>query len=305
MSETYDVIIVGAGPAGMSASLYSSRANLKTLLIDKGLPGGQMLNTETIENYVGSKSINSSELSSSMYEDATGFGAEFITDEITNIEKNDDVFDITTALDTYKSKSVIIATGTKYKKLNVPGEVNYDGKGVSYCATCDGIFYQGKEIAVVGGGDSALESALYLTQFGEVNLIHRKKEYRAKPYLQNMVKENDKIKEVMDTEVDHILSSTDDYVTSIKLYDRETQETKEIGIDGVFVNIGQEPNTTFLPKDTLTENKWVDVNKSYETKIPGLFAIGDVIDKDVRQVANAVGEGSEVVHYLFNYLQRL
>ena len=305
MSEIYDVIIVGAGPAGMSASLYSSRANLKTLLIDKGLPGGQMLNTETIENYVGSKSINSSELSSSMYEDATGFGAEFITDEITNIEKNDDVFDITTALDTYKSKSVIIATGTKYKKLNVPGEVNYDGKGVSYCATCDGIFYQGKEIAVVGGGDSALESALYLTQFGEVNLIHRKKEYRAKPYLQNMVKENDKIKEVMDTEVDHILSSTDDYVTSIKLYDRETQETKEIGIDGVFVNIGQEPNTTFLPKDTLTENKWVDVNKSYETKIPGLFAIGDVIDKDVRQVANAVGEGSEVVHYLFNYLQRL
>lgn len=305
MSEIYDVIIVGAGPAGMSASLYSSRANLKTLLIDKGLPGGQILNTETIENYVGSKSIKSSELSNSMYEDAVHFGAEFITDEITNIEKNDDVFDITTALDTYKSKSVIIATGTKYKKLNVPGEVNYDGKGVSYCATCDGIFYQGKEIAVVGGGDCALESALYLTQFGEVNLIHRRKEYRAKPYLQDMVKKNDKIKEIMDTEVDHILSSTDDYVTSIKLYDRETQETKEIDIDGVFVNIGQEPNTTFLPEDILTENKWVDVNKSYETKIPGLFAIGDVIDKDVRQVANAVGEGSEVVHYLFNYLQTL
>ena len=305
MSEIYDVVIVGAGPAGMSASLYSSRANLKTLLIDKGLPGGQMLNTETIENYVGSKSIKSSELSNSMYEDAIRFGAELITDEITNIEKNNDVFDITTALDTYKSKSVIVATGTKYKKLNVPGEVNYNGKGVSYCATCDGIFYQGKKIAVVGGGDSALESALYLTQFGEVNLIHRKKEYRAKPYLQDMIKENDKIKEIMDTEVDHILSSTDDYVTSIKLYDRETQETKEIDIDGVFVNIGQEPNTTFLPKDTLTENKWVDVNKSYETKIPGLFAIGDVIDKDVRQVANAVGEGSEVVHYLFNYLQTL
>lgn len=305
MSEIYDVVIVGAGPAGMSASLYSSRANLKTLLIDKGLPGGQMLNTETIENYVGSKSIKSSELSNSMYEDAIRFGAEFITDEITNIEKNDDVFDITTALDTYKSKSIIVATGTKYKKLNIPGEVNYDGKGVSYCATCDGIFYQGKEIAVVGGGDSALESALYLTQFGEVNLIHRKKEYRAKPYLQDMVKENDRIKEIMDTEVDHILSSTDDYVTSIKLYDRETQETKEIDIDGIFVNIGQEPNTTFLPKDTLTENKWVDVNESYETKIPGLFAIGDVIDKDVRQVANAVGEGSEVVHYLFSYLQTL
>ena len=305
MSEIYDVVIVGAGPAGMSASLYSSRANLKTLLIDKGLPGGQMLNTETIENYVGSKSIKSSELSNSMYEDAIRFGAELITDEITNIEKNNDVFDITTALDTYKSKSVIVATGTKYKKLNVPGEVNYDGKGVSYCATCDGIFYQGKKIAVVGGGDSALESALYLTQFGEVNLIHRKKEYRAKPYLQDMIKENDKIKEIMDTEVDHILSSTDDYVTSIKLYDRETQETKEIDIDGVFVSIGQEPNTTFLPKDTLTKNKWVDVNKSYETKIPGLFAIGDVIDKDVRQVANAVGEGSEVVHYLFNYLQTL
>lgn len=305
MSEIYDVVIVGAGPAGMSASLYSSRANLKTLLIDKGLPGGQMLNTETIENYVGSKSIKSSELSNSMYEDAIRFGAELITDEITNIEKNNDVFDITTALDTYKSKSVIVATGTKYKKLNVPGEVNYNGKGVSYCATCDGIFYQGKKIAVVGGGDSALESALYLTQFGEVNLIHRKKEYRAKPYLQDMIKENDKIKEIMDTEVDHILSSTDDYVTSIKLYDRETQETKEIDIDGVFVSIGQEPNTTFLPKDTLTKNKWVDVNKSYETKIPGLFAIGDVIDKDVRQVANAVGEGSEVVHYLFNYLQTL
>lgn len=320
IEELYDVIIIGAGPGGMSAALYASRSNLKTLMIEKGAPGGQMLNTNTIENYIGAKEIDATNLAMQMHSDALEFGAEYVYGEVLkiqsflktetrNLETNkwetysDKHFNVITNTDEYKSKAVIIATGTLHKKINVPGELKLDGKGVSYCATCDGAFFQDKEIAVIGGGDTALESANYLTQYGHVTLIHRRDEYRGEPHLQKIVKENPKVKEILDVNIQSIHGETT--VEGVTYQDNKTKKHDKIKVDGVFVNVGQIPQTDFLQKHLLTDEGWIKVDNKYMTETPGLFAIGDVIEKDVRQVANAVGEGSEVVHYLFNYLQEI
>lgn len=308
MSSIYDLIIIGSGPAGMSAALYASRANLKVLMLDKGAPGGQLLNTNTIENYVGAKDIDASKLANSMFEDALRFGTEYNYGEVESIvrhvNKGKNLFNVITKEYTALAKTVIVATGTQYRKLNVSGEKEFDGRGVSYCATCDGAFFNNKKMVVVGGGDSALESALYLTQYGKVDLVHRRKEYRAKPYLQEMVKTNNKITEKLGFNVAEIKG--DSVVNEATLICTETFNKYKANTDGIFINIGHLPNTSFLNKDLLTEEKWVKVNKeNYETSIKGLYAIGDVVDKPVRQVANAVGEGSEVVHHLLSYIQSL
>ena len=300
----YDVIIVGSGPAGMSAALYASRANLKTLLLEKDLPGGQMLNTELIENYIGASSVNAIELASRMSKNSREFGAEYKYGEIQSIEKMESgLMKVIAGKKEYEAKVVIVATGTAHKILGVPGELGLSGKGVSYCATCDGAFFQNKEIAVVGGGDSALESALFLTQYGNVHLIHRREEYRAKPHLQELVKRNPKIKEILSSEVNEIIGSGGK-VSEIKIVDTQLLTEKRLSVDGVFVNIGQLPQTKFLDKRILDKEGWIIVDNTYSTEIEGLYAIGDVIQKDVRQVANAVGDGSEVVHYVFQYIQK-
>lgn len=300
----YDVIIVGSGPAGMSAALYASRANLKTLLLEKDLPGGQMLNTELIENYVGASSVNAIELASRMSKNSREFGAEYKYGEIQSIKKMESgLMKVIAGKKEYEAKVVIVATGTAHKILGVPGEFGLSGKGVSYCATCDGAFFQNKEIAVVGGGDSALESALFLTQYGNVHLIHRREEYRAKPHLQELVKRNPKIKEILSSEVNEIIGSGGK-VSEVKIVDTQLLTEKRLSVDGVFVNIGQLPQTKFLDKRILDKEGWVIVDNTYSTEIEGLYAIGDVIQKDVRQVANAVGDGSEVVHYVFQYIQK-
>lgn len=305
MSNIYDLIIIGSGPAGMSAALYASRANLDVLLIEKGAPGGQLLSTNTIENYVGAKDIDANKLAMSMYEDATRFGAKYTYGNVENITwDKDNIFQVYALTETYEAKSIIIATGTQHRKLGVEGEVKYDGRGVSYCATCDGAFFNNKRMVVVGGGDSALESTLYLTQYGEVDLVHRRKEYRAKPYLQDMVKTNDKITEHLGFNVTEVKGES--VVNEVTLTCAETSVDYGLKTDGVFINTGHLPNTSFVPKELLTEGRWVKVNKEdYQTSVNGLYAIGDVIDKNVRQVANAVGEGSEVVHYIVNYIQSL
>ena len=302
--KIYDVIIIGSGPAGMSAGLYASRANLDTLIIERGLPGGQMLNTDTIENYIGAESVNAQELSNKMHEDSLAFGANYAYGNISEVKRVDDLIHVSTAKKTYLTKTAIVATGTIHKKLEVDGEIENEGRGISYCATCDGPFFQDKRIAVVGGGDSALESANYLTQYGDVVLIHRRNEYRGEPHLQDLVRKNPKITELLNNEVVRV-NDKDNSVSSIELYNNQISDNATLDVDGVFINVGQLPQTQFLDDELLTDIGWVKVDKEYHTPEKGIFAIGDVIEKDVRQVANAVGEGSEVIHYVFNYIQTL
>ena len=302
--KIYDVIIIGSGPAGMSAGLYASRANLDTLIIERGLPGGQMLNTDTIENYIGAESVNAQELSNKMHEDSLAFGANYAYGNISEVKRVDDLIHVSTAKKTYLTKTAIVATGTIHKKLGVDGEIENEGRGISYCATCDGPFFQDKRIAVVGGGDSALESANYLTQYGDVVLIHRRNEYRGEPHLQDLVRKNPKITELLNNEVVRV-NDKDNSVSSIELYNNQISANATLDVDGVFINVGQLPQTQFLDDELLTDIGWVKVDKEYHTSEKGIFAIGDVIEKDVRQVANAVGEGSEVIHYVFNYIQTL
>ena len=302
--KIYDVIIIGSGPAGMSAGLYASRANLDTLIIERGLPGGQMLNTDTIENYIGAESVNAQELSNKMHEDSLAFGANYAYGNISEVKRVDDLIHVSTAKKTYLTKTAIVATGTIHKKLGVDGEIENEGRGISYCATCDGPFFQDKRIAVVGGGDSALESANYLTQYGDVVLIHRRNEYRGEPHLQDLVRKNPKITELLNNEVVRV-NDKDNSVSSIELYNNQISDNATLDVDGVFINVGQLPQTQFLDDELLTDIGWVKVDKEYHTPEKGIFAIGDVIEKDVRQVANAVGEGSEVIHYVFNYIQTL
>lgn len=302
----YDVVIIGAGPGGMSAALYLSRSNLKVLMLEKGAPGGQILNTDVIENYIGASSTDAHELASTMYQQSVKFGAEYRYGDVTAINKEGDIFLVETRQDSHKAKTVLVATGTEHRKLGVSGEEEFSGRGVSYCATCDGAFFKDKEIVVVGGGDSALESALYLTQFGNVRLIHRRDSYRAEPYLQEQVKKNDKIVELMDTEIDEINSSDGKSVTSVLLNNHLEGYDVEVDVQGVFINIGQNPQTSFIPKEVATSHSGhIVVNELYETSVEGLYAIGDVIDRDVRQVANAVGDGSMVADYIYKHLNKL
>lgn len=306
MSKIYDLVIIGSGPAGMSAALYASRANLKVLMLDKGAPGGQLLNTDTIENYVGATSISANELAMKMFNDAIQFGAEYAHGNVESIiqHKNKNLFNIITNTYSLLSKTIIIATGTKYNKLNILGESEFNGKGVSYCATCDGAFFNNKQMVVVGGGDSALESALYLTQYGDVDLVHRREEYRAKPHLQDLVKKNNKITERLGYTLNEIQGNKT--VNKVMLKDIKNNVEYRLDTQGVFINIGYSPNTSFLSSKLLNKKGWIEVNKeTYETKTKGIYAIGDVIDKPVRQIANAVGEGSEVIHHLLTYIQSL
>ncbi len=303
----YDVIIIGGGPAGLTASIYTSRAKLKTLILEKMIPGGQVTTTHLVENYPGfPEPINGFLLMSHFQKQAQNFGAEIvISKEVTSIEKEDKIFKIKTPDNEYKAKAVLIATGAKYKTLGIPGEEKFKGRGVSYCATCDGAFFKDKEVAVIGGGNSALEEALFLTKFvKKVYLIHRRFQFRADKILQDRVKENEKIEPILN----YVPVSVNgkDEVESITIEERDTKERKEIKVDGVFFFIGLSPNSEFL-KDFVKkdENGYIIVNENLETNVEGCFAAGDVIKKKVRQIATAVGDGATAGVNIREYLENL
>ncbi len=303
----YDIIIIGGGPAGLTASIYTSRAKLKTLILEKMIPGGQVTTTHLVENYPGfPEPINGFLLMSHFQKQAQNFGAEIVTSkEVTSIEKEDKIFKIKTLDNEYKAKAVLIATGAKYKTLGIPGEEKFKGRGVSYCATCDGAFFKDKEVAVIGGGNSALEEALFLTKFvKKVYLIHRRFQFRADKILQDRVKENEKIEPILN----YVPVSVNgkDEVESITIEERDTKERKEIKVDGVFFFIGLSPNSEFL-KDFVKkdENGYIIVNENLETNVEGCFAAGDVIKKKVRQIATAVGDGATAGVNIREYLENL
>ena len=305
MAKSYDVIIIGAGPAGMTAALYASRANLSVLLLDRGIYGGQMNNTAAIENYPGFKSVLGPDLAKDMYESATQFGAEYAYGSVESVEDRGDVKIVTTDSDTFETKALVIGTGSEYRKLGVTGEDTYGGRGVSYCAVCDGAFFRNKHVVVVGGGDSAIEEGTYLTQLADkVTVIHRRDQLRAQQILQDRAFANPKMEFVWNSNVTEIIGD-DKKVTGVKV-NNKTGEDSEIAVDGVFIYVGINPITKPFSNLGITdENGWIETNDHMETKVPGIFAVGDVRKKDLRQVATAVGEGGTAGQGVYTYITAL
>ncbi|MBU9722233.1 MULTISPECIES: thioredoxin-disulfide reductase [Bacillaceae] len=312
MSEEkiYDVAIIGAGPAGMTAAVYTSRANLTTVMIERGMPGGQMANTEDVENYPGYDSILGPDLSNKMFEHSKKFGAEYAYGDVKEIIDGKAYKRVVTGNGEYKARSVIITTGAKYKHLGVPGEEELSGRGVSYCAVCDGAFFKERELVVVGGGDSAVEEAVYLTRFAsKVTIVHRRDELRAQKILQDRAFANDKVEFIWSHVVKEI-NGKDGKVASVTLESTKDGSVKEFKTDGVFVYIGMLPiNEPFLNLGITNADGYVETNDEMETKIPGIFAAGDIREKTLRQIVTATGDGSiagqNAQHYVESLLEEL
>ncbi len=304
--QIYDLVIIGAGPAGMTAAVYASRANLKTLMIERGIPGGQMANTEDIENYPGYESILGPDLSNKMFEHAKKFGAEYAYGIITEVI-NEEPYKIVVAGDKkYRTKAIIIATGAKHKSLGVPGEEELAGRGVSYCAVCDGAFFKERELFVIGGGDSAVEEGIYLTKFAsKVTVVHRRDALRAQKIIQDRAFKNEKIDFIWDTVLKSI-NDIDGKVGTVTLENVKTGEIYEKETAGVFIYIGLVPMTEpFESLGITNEEGYIPTNENMETSIPGIFAAGDVREKTLRQIVTATGDGSIAAETAQAYIEQL
>jgi thioredoxin reductase (NADPH) len=295
-------LIIGSGPAGLAAALYAARANLEPVVLSGMDLGGQVSKTGAIENYPGFPSIEGPEMVSTFQQQAEQFGAEIVFDSATEVDLSKHPFKVTTYGSEYLAESLIIATGASIRELGVPGETEFTGRGVSYCATCDGHFFKEKDLVVVGGGDSALKEGIFLTRFANsVTIVHRRDELRAGPYLANKAKENPKINFVWDTIVTEIIG--DGTVNSVRLKNKKTDDEEVRAIDGVFIFIGHDPNTELF-KDQLEtdENGYLVLDKKMHTSLPGVFAAGEVGDPYFQQVIVSAGMGAaaamEVVEFL-------
>ena len=291
----HDVVVIGGGPAGLTSGIYAGRGQLSVAVLEKGLPGGQIAQTQEVENYPGFPDVVSGpELSQRMVQQAEKFGAEIMMDEVTSLEKTPDGrFVVRGFEDEYHAKAVIIATGANPRRLGVPGEDEFYGRGVSTCATCDGFFYRGKEVVVVGGGDAAVEEGLFLTKFADkVTVIHRRSELRANKEAQKRAFANPKMHWVWNTVVEEVLGD-DGQVSGVKTRNTETGEEGTLNADGVFIYIGHVPNTDYLQGVvTLNDHGYVDVRDEIYTDVEGIFAAGDVADEVYRQLSTSVGAGT-------------
>jgi thioredoxin reductase (NADPH) len=299
----YDVIIIGGGPAGLSAAIYSSRARLKTLLIEKNSCGGQMTITDVLENYPGfNGGINGFDLAVKLESQARDFGTEIIYDEVTEI-KSSDFKKVTTLNSVYDAKTVIIAAGTHVKEMDIPGETKFKGKGVSFCATCDAPFYKEKEVLVIGGGDSAIQEALYLAKFAKnVTILHRRDRLRATKILQERMLSYANIFVIYNTIPKEIVG--EDQIKEVIVTDLKTNHDKHLKVDGVFVFIGLVPNSVFTIGINLDENGYIITDENMHTCIDGIFACGDIRQKQLRQVVTAASDGAQAAvsarHYINN-----
>jgi thioredoxin reductase (NADPH) len=308
MSEEkiYDVIIAGAGPAGMTAAVYTSRANLSTLMLERGIPGGQMANTEEVENYPGFDHILGPDLSTKMFEHAKKFGAEYAYGDIKEIIDGKEYKTVIAGSKQFKARSIIISTGAEYKKIGVPGEKELGGRGVSYCAVCDGAFFKQKELVVIGGGDSAVEEGVYLTRFAsKVTIVHRRDELRAQKILQDRAFANEKIDFIWNHTIKQI-NDKDGKVGSVTLVSTETGDEQEFKADGVFIYIGMVPlSKPFASLGITNEQGYIETNDRMETKVPGIFAAGDIREKTLRQIVTATGDGSIAAQSAQHYVEEL
>ena len=301
----YDVIIIGTGASGLTSALYASRAGLTTLVLERGGTGGQLLNTDMVENYTGTGTIKGVDLADVMREDAFRFGAENQYGDVTGITVDEDtkLKVVHTRRKDYKAKTVIIGTGTTNKKLGIKGEQEFSGRGVSYCAVCDGAFFKDKELVVVGGGDSAVEEGMYLTQFAsKVTLIHRRDQLRAQKILQDRFMENPKTDIIWDTDVVEV--SGDTGVNAVTVFNKKESTTKSLQTDGVFFYVGLIPNTEpFKDLGITDESGFIPTDSRMQTGISGIYATGDVRDTPLRQIATAVGDGAIAGNEVYKYIQ--
>lgn len=306
VEKIYDVIIVGSGPAGMTAALYASRSNLSTLMLERGVPGGQMINTAEIENYPGFLSILGPELSDKMFEGSKQFGAEYAYGDVKEVIDGVEYKTIIAGKKEYRTRAIIIASGAEHRKLGVEGETEYNGRGVSYCAVCDGAFFRNKDLIVVGGGDSAVEEGVYLTQFAnKVTIVHRRDELRAQKILQDRAFKNDKVEFIWNATVEEI-HGDDMKVTGAVLTDTKDGSKREVSADGAFIYVGILPQTKAFRNLGITDDEgWIITNEEMETSLPGIFAIGDVRQKTLRQVTTAVGDGGQAGQAVFKYIEEL
>lgn len=299
----YEVIIIGGGPAGLTAGLYTSRAGLKGLLVERGMFGGQMVNAALVENYPGfPKGISGGELGSLMHQQALGYGLETITAEATGLARGQPL-GVSTSEGTFEASSVIIAAGSKYRKLEVSGEESLAGHGVSYCATCDGFFFRGKEVAVIGGSDTALSDALELVRHvKKVYVVHRRDQLRAGKVLQQRAFDEPKVEFIWNSVVDGILGQ--EMVTGVRLRDTKTGKLTALDVAGVFVAIGFTPNSQWLSDIVETDEAgYVVTDHAMSTSTKGIFAAGDIRQNSPRQIAAAIGDAATAAISAFKYLQ--
>ncbi len=296
MSDVREVIIIGGGPAGYTAALYNARANLNPLVIEGFNWGGQLMITSDVENYPGyADGVLGPAMMADFRRQAERFGADFLTDDVTRVDFSERPFRVYVGGDEYRANAVIVATGASARQLGLPSEQLLQGRGVSYCATCDGAFFREKTVVVVGGGDSAMEEATFLTRFAsKVIVVHRRDEFRASPIMVDRARENEKIEFVLSSVVDEVLGTDDGRVTGVRLRNVVTDDTREVAADGVFVAVGHDP-TTALFLDWLDHDDQgylVAEPGSTRTNIPGVFAAGDVQDHVYRQAVTAAGSGT-------------
>jgi thioredoxin reductase (NADPH) len=305
MENTFDVIIVGSGPAGLTAAIYTTRADLKTLVIAGNAWGGQLMLTTDVENFPGfPDGIKGPQLMMNMRKQAEKFGAQIVDANMDPIDltQQKSPFKVTSNGKEYIGKVVLIATGENSKMLDVPGEKELGGKGVSYCATCDGAFFRNKNIIVVGGGDSAMEEANFLTTFAaKVYLVHRRDEFKASAVMVEKVKKNPKIELILNTQITEVLG--DMHVEKVKLKDTKTNEEKEMPIDGVFVAIGHTPNSSVFPGIELKDGGYVRAQEGTHTNVEGVFVSGDIEDDRYRQAVTAAGFGCQAALDIEKYLR--
>lgn len=308
--EPYDVVIIGGGPAGLTAAIYAGRARLRTAVVEKGIAGGQAANTDKIDNYPGfPDGITGPELSQAMERQASKFGAEFVYGDVAGVLKEEGgsregqfTVELVEA-EPVRGRTLIIATGADPVKLGVPGEERLRGRGVSYCATCDGAFFKDKSVAVIGGGDSALSEAIFLTRYAkEVIIIHRRDELRAVKSLQEQAMANEKIRFIWNTVVREIKGERT--VEALTLFSKVDEKESELPVDGVFIYIGMKPNTAFLKGFLATDDAgYIEAGENTHTAIPGVFAAGDVRAKSLRQLVTAVSDGAVAAMEAEAYLE--
>jgi len=304
-NQVYDLIIIGGGPGGLTAGIYAMRAALKTILIEVGVPGGQMNNSDSVENWPGDEHIGGSELAMKFSQHAQSYGLEIISQEVLELEPGLDMHTVKLANgDRLKAHSVILATGGSPRKLNIPGEEAYYGKGVSYCAVCDGFFFKDKTVVVVGGGDTAAEESLYLAKLvKQLYLVHRRDALRASALLQQRVKAECKIEILWNSVVTQIRAD-DSGVRGVDLQNTQTGKKSELSADGVFIFIGFEPNNKLVPAGTrMNANGYVVTDEKCETNAPGIYVIGDLREKSFRQIVISASDGATAALAAAHYVE--